>query len=170
MKNILSFFILFIVSSIAGYYFFNKAQMQNSLPVAVSFSHYVHANQHKMQCNSCHQNIDTQERAGIPNIEVCRLCHTNVINPASAKEKQVFNYVKDNKLIPWQTYYVVPDFVIFSHRRHVKIGNLDCVLCHGDMTMQTSPVLTNYRPFYMQVCWDCHKQRNISTDCSNCHH
>ena len=170
MKNILSFLVLFIISAIAGFYFFGKVQMPKTVLVAVSFSHYVHTKQHKMECKNCHQNINTQERAGIPNIEICSLCHTNIINPASEEEKKVFNYVKDNKLIPWQNYYVVPDYVIFSHRRHVKAGKLECELCHGDMTMQTSPELTNYRPFYMKVCWDCHTQRKITTDCSNCHH
>ena len=170
MKTILSFFIIFAVSAIAGYYFFRNAQLPRAVPVAVSFSHYVHTKQHKMECKNCHHNINTQQRAGIPNIETCSLCHSNIINPKSEEEKKVYTFVKDNKLIPWQNYYVVPDYVIFSHRRHVKIGNIDCAICHGDMTMQTTPVLTNYRPFKMKICFDCHTQRKITTECNNCHH
>ena len=170
MKNILSFLALFIISAIAGFYFFRKVQMPKNLPVAISFSHYVHTKQHKMECKNCHHNINTQQRAGIPNIETCNLCHANIINPQSEEERKIYNYVKDNKLIPWQSYYVVPDYSIFSHRRHVKIGNLECGLCHGDMTTQTSPILNNYQPFEMKVCVDCHKQRNITTECNNCHH
>jgi len=170
MKNILSFLVLFIISAIAGFYFFGKVQMPKTVLVAVSFSHYVHTKQHKMECKNCHQNINTQQRAGIPNIETCSLCHANIINPQSEEEKKIYNYVKDNKLIPWQNYYVVPDYAIFSHRRHTKIGNLECGLCHGDMTTQTSPILNNFRPFEMKICVDCHKQKNITTECNNCHH
>ena len=170
MKNILGLIIIFIVCSVAGFLFFNITQKPKPLPVAISFSHYVHTTQHKIKCKNCHQNINNEERAGIPNIEICSLCHSTIINPASDLEKQVFKYVTDNKPIPWESFYVVPDYVYFSHRRHVKIANIDCVVCHGDMTTQTSPVLKNVRPFEMKVCFDCHQTKNITTECANCHH
>lgn len=170
MKNKIIYIILFIGCTLAGFYFFNREPMQSSESVVVLFSHYVHTKQHKIKCKNCHQGIEKQARAEIPNIETCSMCHSKIINPSSEREKQIYNYVKNNKLIPWQNYFVVPDYVYFSHQRHVKLGKLDCELCHGDMTLQTSPVLKNYRPFKMSVCFDCHTERKITTDCSNCHH
>jgi hypothetical protein len=170
MKKTLSFFILFIACTIAGYYYFNSGRTQYMGTGDVTFSHYVHTKQHNIQCRICHQNYEKQERAGIPTIATCAICHSEIINPKSEKEKKINEYVISNKPVFFQNYYTVPDYVYFSHRRHVKIGKLDCVLCHGDMTEQKSKELSNFRPFIMKVCFDCHQQRNITTDCGNCHH
>ncbi|HSD63914.1 MAG TPA: cytochrome c3 family protein [Ignavibacteriaceae bacterium] len=170
MKKKIIFIITFLIFCIAGFYIINANSGKNIESVPVSFSHYVHTKQHKIKCLNCHRNVTKEVRAGIPNIEMCSLCHSKIINPSSEKEKQVYNFVKNNKPIPWQYYYTVPDYVYFSHQRHVKIGKLDCVLCHGDMTEQTSPVLKKFTPIKMQFCFDCHKERNITTECGNCHH
>src|ERR1035437_3633150 len=161
MKRKVSLLIVFIACAAAGYYYFNNDHMQYIGTGDVTFSHYVHTKQHNIKCKTCHQNTETQERAGIPTIETCSLCHSEIINPNSEKEKKINEYVTNNKPIVWENYYTVPEYVYFSHRRHVKIGKLDCVLCHGDMTEQKSKELTNFRPFIMKVCFDCHQQRNI---------
>ncbi len=170
MKKNLVLIVVFIVFFIAGFYFLNKNPKENIEPAPVDFSHYVHTTQHKIKCLNCHRGADKEARAGIPNIDMCSLCHSKIINPSSVKEKQVYYFVTNNKTIPWQNYYRVPDFVYFSHRRHVKIGKLDCIQCHIDMSEQTSPVIKKFKPVEMQFCLDCHKQRNITTDCGNCHH
>ncbi len=170
MKNKIIILIIFIIFLIVGFYIFNKFSKQNIEAVPVSFSHYVHTKENKIKCLNCHRGAIKEARAGIPKIEDCSMCHSKIINPSSEREKQVYNYVKNNKPIPWQTYFNVPDYVYFSHLRHVKIGKLECVSCHGDMTEQTSPELKNVKPFKMQICLDCHKEKNITTDCGNCHH
>jgi hypothetical protein len=170
MKKTINFFILFIVFAIAGFYFFNKVPINNTGTGDVTFSHYVHTKQHNIKCKICHQNYEKQERAGIPTVETCAICHSEIINPKSEKEKKINEYVTNNKPIVWLNYYRVPDYAYFSHKRHVKIGNLDCVLCHGDMTEQKSKELTNFQPFLMDNCVNCHKQRNITIECGNCHH
>ena len=170
MKNKIIITIVFIISSIAGFYLFNNFSKQNIKPAPVLFSHYVHTKEHKIKCLNCHRGAVRDMRAGIPNIETCSICHSKIINPSSEREKQVYYYVKNKKQIPWVSYYVVPDYVYFSHMRHVKIGKLDCVVCHGDMTKQTSPMLKEVKPFKMQVCFDCHQEQKITTDCGNCHH
>jgi hypothetical protein len=170
MKRKSGFIILFIICVAAGFYLFNRAPKQSAETGGVTFSHYVHTKQHNIKCKTCHQFIETQQRAGIPTIETCSLCHSEIINPNSAEEKKITDYVTNNKPVLWENYYTVPDYVYFSHRRHVKLGKLDCALCHGDMTEQKSKELNNYKPILMAACFDCHKQRNITTDCGNCHH
>jgi hypothetical protein len=170
MKRKSSYYIIFIVCAAAGFYFFNKGETLPASTAEMSFSHFVHTKQHNIKCMICHKGINTQMRAGIPNIETCSVCHADIINPNSKEEKKINEFVTSNKLIAWQNYYRVPDYVYFSHRRHVKLGNLDCKLCHGDMTEQKTKVLTNFRPVEMDGCVDCHKKSNITVECNNCHH
>lgn len=170
MKRIIVFIITFLIFCITGFYILNENVKQNVNSVPVSFSHYVHTRQHKIKCLSCHRGAVKEARAGIPNIETCSLCHSKILNPSSEREKQIYDFVKNNKKIPWRNYYMVPDYVYFSHRRHVKLGKIDCVSCHGDMSDQTSPVLKKFTPIKMQFCFDCHTERKITTDCGNCHH
>jgi predicted CXXCH cytochrome family protein len=154
----------------AGYYIFYNRPSKTSYTAEVSFSHYVHTKEHKIKCTNCHRGAETQMRAGIPNTDYCGMCHSSVINPSSEREKVIYQIVKDNKVIQWRAYYNLPDYVYFSHRRHVKLGKLDCTACHGDMSEQTSPELKNYSPVEMKLCFNCHEDKGITTDCGNCHH
>jgi len=170
MKNKIILAALFIVFVIAGFYLVDNNSNQNAVSVPVSFSHFAHTSKHKIKCIVCHRGVKTEVRAGIPDIQICSLCHSRIINPSSKREKQIYNYVKENKRIPWENYFRVPDYVYFSHRRHVRLGKLDCTECHGDMKKQTSPVLKNFKPFKMQFCFDCHLKEKVTSDCGNCHH
>ena len=134
----------------------------------IDFSHYVHNTKYKIPCMACHQRVLFDARAGIPNVDVCSACHFSLVKKMP-KEEQVFKYVKSHKQIPWLSIYYVPDFVYFSHRRHVGIGKLDCKLCHGDMGSLTSPPTTQFLHIRMQNCINCHEQRHVSTDCGQCH-
>ncbi|MCL4510195.1 MAG: cytochrome c family protein [Bacteroidetes bacterium] len=134
----------------------------------IDFSHYVHASKYKIPCIACHQHVLFGARAGIPNIEICGACHSTPMKKTPGEE-QVFGYVKSHKQIPWYSIYYVPDYVYFSHLRHVVIGKLDCKLCHGDMAAFTSPPITQFLKIRMSNCIDCHQKRHASTDCWQCH-
>ena len=170
MKNKLFVLILFVIGAAAGYLIFNHKSASPTDDYPVPFSHYVHTSQHKIKCVNCHRGVESDARAGIPNIDYCSMCHSTLINPASKREKIIYNLVKENKPIVWKVHYTVPDYVYFSHRRHVKLGKLDCTACHGDMTKQDSPDLKNFSPIMMPFCFNCHEQKDITTDCGNCHH
>ncbi|MCL5029180.1 MAG: cytochrome c family protein [Bacteroidetes bacterium] len=170
MKNKLFVIILFIIGAAAGYFIFDHQSKSSIDSYPVPFSHYVHTSQHKIKCVNCHRGVETDARAGIPNIDYCSMCHSTLINPSSKREKIIYDLVKENKPIIWKVHYTVPDYVYFSHRRHVKLGKLECTECHGDMTKQDSPDLKNYSPIMMPFCFNCHEQKDITTDCGNCHH
>ncbi len=159
-----------IISLVIGFYIFSSSSKQPGEIDPVPFSHYVHTNLHKIKCVNCHRGVETDARAGIPNIDYCSMCHSTLINPSSKREKIIYELVKKNNPIPWKIYYNLPDYVYFSHRRHVKLGKLECTACHGDMTTQDSPELKNFSPIKMQFCFNCHEQKDITTDCGNCHH
>ncbi len=170
MKNKILISVFLLLGMAVGYYYFYNTTGTVKHLDPISFSHYVHTKQHKIKCQVCHRGVETEMRAGIPNIDVCSMCHSSIIDSTSKRELVIYNYVKDNKIIPWKALYNIPDYVYFSHRRHVKMGKLECSECHGDMTTQTSPELKNFTPFKMQFCFDCHQNRGITTDCGNCHH
>ncbi len=170
MKKGILVFILFVIGIFAGYFIVSGSLKPQPTGDDISFSHYAHTTLHKIKCVSCHRGVETQEMASVPNIQVCSMCHSTLMNPKSEREKKIYEYVKENKTIQWKIYYHVPDYVMFSHRRHVKLGKLECTDCHGDMTKQTSPDLKNVSAIKMQFCFSCHEDKKVTTDCNNCHH
>jgi hypothetical protein len=134
----------------------------------IDFSHALHAGKYKVPCMACHQRVMMGARASIPNIEVCSACHSTPLKKTPG-ELLVYQYVSGHKQIPWYSIYHVPDYVEFSHRRHVAIAKLDCKLCHGDMASLDSPPTKQFLQIKMQNCWNCHENHNVTTDCSHCH-
>jgi Cytochrome c7 and related cytochrome c len=70
-----------------------------------------------------------------------------------------------SRVIPSRRVYKLPDFVIFSHARHVS--KLDCGDCHGDVNTQDA--LRIERPTTMKACVDCHKSHAATVVCTACH-
>ncbi|MFQ5737576.1 MAG: cytochrome c3 family protein [Acidobacteriota bacterium] len=137
-------------------------------PQPIGYSHKKHVEDAGLVCADCHRNVETKERASIPNIDVCGDCHddTEVENP---EEVRVAGYVTRAERIPWRQVHLVPDYAYFSHRRHVKLGQLECSLCHGDVARMEDPFLGPYRPIVMKWCTDCHEERAVTNDCYACH-
>ncbi len=75
----------------------------------------------------------------------------------------------DPGYIPWKRIYRQPDYVFFSHRRHVVIGKVECKSCHGDMSELTSPLPRPVVNQSMTWCMNCHEQKQASLDCIACH-
>lgn len=130
--------------------------IQEKLPLAVApqplpFSHKRHAAA-GMKCTDCHTKALTGERATIPNLDRCLLCH-----PA---------FQKDSGPLRWVRVYKLPDFVFFGHAAHTKAG-LECQTCHGPVA--TRDVLQKEVSTSMRTCVDCHRARSAPLDCSRCH-
>jgi hypothetical protein len=67
--------------------------------------------------------------------------------------------------IEWKR-FAVPDFIYFSHKRHIKAG-LECAACHGDVaSMKRVRRVSN---LVMGWCVSCHRVRNAPMDCYTCH-
>jgi quinoprotein glucose dehydrogenase len=142
---------------------------EEKLPVAVApqpvpFSHRVHAVQ-GIKCADCHTSTATSARAGLPDATQCMKCHRAVKrdSPQIAAVRQFFD---ERKPVPWVRVYKLPDFVFFSHEKHVKAG-ASCLQCHGPV--ETRDVLAKEVSTSMTACMGCHVQRKASTDCSLCH-
>lgn len=136
----------------------------------INFSHIVHVQQNKMECQYCHWNVTKSPYAAIPDVELCMGCHKLVKgqDPESKEEiKKLEQYYSEGKQIPWEKVHVMPDHYKFNHKRHVKAG-VTCHSCHG----QVPEMATVERVSSMKMGWcvDCHRQKGTSIDCYTCHY
>jgi hypothetical protein len=144
-----------------------------------------------MDCQYCHADARRSEFAGLPSVTRCMGCHK--ITAADRPEiKKLAEYAAKNQSIPWQRVNVMPEFVYFPHKAHLRSG-LKCQTCHGPVeTMttfgaRTGPRLSNdllnlvglrptQPPLTMGWCVDCHREQNATRrtqaplDCVTCHH
>ncbi|HYB89892.1 MAG TPA: cytochrome c3 family protein [Candidatus Binataceae bacterium] len=141
----------------------------------IAFDHHRHVSgKNGIACTSCHETVEKETFAGIPQPDTCMSCHRIIKRMTAAKlaAKPELAKLKDFAAagwIPWNRVYGQPDYVFFSHRRHVVIGKVECATCHGDMTSLTSPPVRPAINQSMDWCMNCHQQRQASTDCISCH-
>ena len=128
------------------------------------FSHKQHAKL-DLKCNSCHPMEGTGDAAGLPKAEDCMSCHQTIKKESSAIQT-LATYYKEDKPIPWVRVYKLPDFVFFSHKKHVD-SRVACETCHGPV--QTRDILSKEKEISMKSCVDCHKTSRVSTACNLCH-
>lgn len=138
-----------------------------SVDQPILFNHILHKEVAKLNCFFCHQYVSDHRVAGIPNIELCRACHSSDAISKRPEALKVVEYVKANKRIPWQRMYELPKFVVFPHWIHIE-NKIDCSTCHGITGVSDRPVKMVDRD-YMEWCVDCHQKRGASTDCYTCH-
>ena len=111
----------------------------------INFNHALHLDPEKVdgiegdtrieRCLYCHEFYDDGTFAGIPRVEKCIECHDDPECPlGETPEEMEFltKYVAEEKEVPWLVYSKQPDCVYFSHIAHVRMGELDCRICHGN--------------------------------------
>jgi hypothetical protein len=116
----------------------------------IAFSHRRHTDL-GMACGACHFSAYVETRAGLPTLELCRLCHRSVEAPP----------------VSWEPATRLASHVFFSHRRHATVGNLSCERCHE--AVPTSEPSFPRGMTGMNRCVACHRVLGASTDCLSCH-
>ncbi len=131
----------------------------------VDFSHVVHGNDVGISCNTCHFFYEDGSWSGIPTLEVCANCHTEVLGGSDAEKKFVAEYVQKNKPVKWGLYFRQPECVSFSHSSHVRRAKLACETCHGPQGLSKHPTeyLTNRITKYSYVVYDNEAQLNLDS-------
>ena len=76
------------------------------------------------------------------------------------------SYFNDKEPIPWVKVHVMPDYVKFNHKRHIK-GGVGCQECHGQI--QEMEQVERVSSMKMGWCVSCHRERGASIDCVVCH-
>jgi hypothetical protein len=133
----------------------------------IQFSHKAHVEK-GLPCDTCHQSVEKAAFAGMPSTETCMMCHQGAITD-SPEEEKVRQYAEKNLQIPWQRVYEAPGHVYFSHRRHVALGRIDCVKCHGSVGESVKPLTVAAVPIRMDRCMGCHALDGAANDCDACH-
>ena len=130
----------------------------------LEFPHRSHT-ENQIDCSFCHEYADRERVAGIPQTELCGTCHGAMPANSDATRK-LMAYVEDERPIPWVELTDLPDFTVFSHKRHVR-ADVACTQCHGDVGMSVQAPVP--REMTMDWCVDCHEQSHASVDCLVCH-
>jgi hypothetical protein len=143
--------------------------IQEKLPLAVApqpvpFSHRRHTAS-RIKCEDCHTKAQREERAGIPQANQCMICHAT-INKDVPAVRQLAQFAAGKQAIPWVRVYRLPDFVFFSHAVHTRAA-VECQTCHGAVAERE--VLQKEVSTGMRTCFECHRARKASVDCSRCH-
>ncbi len=135
----------------------------------IRFNHKAHVSK-GLDCTICHRYVREQAFASLPTLETCLMCHAGQISQ-NPEEGKVREFAAKKEPLRWvRLYRLSPDAAVyFSHRRHVTLGKIDCVTCHGPMPERTSPPSKALVTFSMDFCLDCHRQKQVATACVVCH-
>ncbi len=108
-----------------------------SLEQPIQYSHYTHAYVLEMQCEYCHSAARRSIHAGVPPTQTCMGCHKYVKTDRPEIQK-LKAFWESGEPTPWNKVHDLPDYVYFTHKRHVRAG-VDCTECHGQMQLQGMP-------------------------------
>jgi hypothetical protein len=178
-----------IVLFLSGGYFLVEGAMglgrqQGYQPVQpIFYSHEVHAGVNQISCLYCHGGAQDSKHASIPSVNVCMNCHMSVkeytgkpilredgttVN-ANEEIQKLYQYAgwnpdtktydKPGKPIEWVKIHNLPDHVYFNHSQHVKVGQVACQTCHGEI--QKMPEVHQFADLSMGWCINCHRTTNV---------
>lgn len=157
------FALFFVVTALVSAHYSRTPELMPDQPI--DFSHNVHINKVGMQCLDCHYAADKSKNAGVPPVSKCMSCHENVATDRP-EIKKLTSYWDQNKPIEWERIHKVPDYVYFSHKRHVS-ANIPCQSCHGQV--QNMEKVSKTKSLLMGWCVECHRENGASIDCQTCH-
>lgn len=159
--------LVLLTGFIAGYNIDINVYSNDSPVQPIAFSHRIHVTDNEIPCLHCHVYADRTPVAGVPSVSKCMACHKAIV-PDHPEIQKLAGYWERQEPIPWIKVHDVPDFVYFSHKRHVKFG-LECQQCHGPV--ETMDQVTRVSDLRMPFCVDCHTLNEVEhgRDCWTCH-
>ena len=133
----------------------------------INFSHTIHAGDNEIPCQYCHVYAARTPAAGVPSVNKCIGCH-QYIAADQPEILKVAQYWEDQEPIPWIKVHDTPDFVHFTHKRHIQ-AELECQECHGPV--ETMDVVERQASLRMPWCVSCHTEKETENgrDCYTCH-
>jgi len=153
----------------------------------IYYSHKVHAGTNQISCLYCHGGAWDSRHASIPSVNICMNCH-KAINTyekgpklhdeegneidGSAEIQKLYQYAgfkpgqewdpAKAKPIEWTRVHSLPDHVYFNHSQHVRVGNVQCQTCHGEIT--NMDVAKQFAELSMGWCINCHRTSKVNFD------
>jgi len=139
----------------------------------IEFSHKTHIEKGEVSCEFCHIYARRSINSGAPVMASCFGCHSVIAGSDEDPQKAIKNQDAIKKLlefkpkkesIPWKKIHDLPDFVHFSHKRHIQIG-FDCTECHGEIGQQdVLSMQTMITDLSMGWCMTCHIEGRQTVD------
>jgi hypothetical protein len=175
---LLLFFILgLVLSLVVGWVIFPQL-LYSEKAQPFDFSHKLHMEQ-VGDCESCHFFRADGTYSGVPRLEQCTDCHSEVMGESEDEAIFVNQYVDKEREVPWRIYARQPDCVFFPHAAHIFGAQLECETCHGDMgdSDNLRPYQENRITGYSRDIWG-HNiaglkhhtwDRMKMDDCAECH-
>jgi len=128
-------------------------------------------------CMNCHKQIkeytgvgqdplvDAEGKTHNGTEEIHKLYEYAGWDAAAGKYKLKADGSIDAKPIQWVKIHNLPDHVYFNHSQHVKVGQIQCQRCHGQI--QEMDEVYQFAPLSMGWCINCHRQTEVSAFSSN---
>jgi hypothetical protein len=156
-----------LVGVFIGYWVNATGYSTDSPEQPIKFSHQIHAGENEIPCLYCHVQARRSPSAGVPSVNKCMGCHAEVATDRP-QIRMVKKYFDNKEPIPWVKVHDLPDFVHFTHKRHVQ-ADISCQTCHGPV--EKMDVVSREAPLEMGLCLACHKENEVEfgTDCLTCH-
>jgi len=139
----------------------------------IEFSHKTHVEKGEIPCEFCHIYARRSINSGAPVMASCFGCHRVIAGSDEDPQKAIKNQNAIKKLlefkpkresIPWKKIHDVPDFVHFSHKRHIQVG-FDCTECHGEIFQHdVLSTQTMVADLSMGWCMKCHTEGRQTVD------
>jgi hypothetical protein len=131
------------------------------------FSHQIHLEK-QLVCTDCHEGVERGPRAGLPSVNTCMICHSQIATDRPLIQQLAAMQEKGVDLA-WQRVY---DYqreahVRFDHAPHIR-AKVECSTCHGNQAQQQ--VAVRAVNMDMGFCVNCHREKQASNDCLTCHY
>jgi hypothetical protein len=165
--KLINIFIFFITTALVVTILYKNATniglSQNYAPdQPIKFSHKIHVQENNIECLFCHNSPEYSRESGIPTTNVCMICHNKIKTgelTGSFEIDKIIKSYKNKKSIEWIRIHNIPDFVFFSHAQHVNIGQIECLVCHGNI--EEMHVTKQYASLSMGWCVKCHRNTSV---------
>jgi hypothetical protein len=144
------------------------AWRHSAVPQPIQFNHRKHTQDLQLTCDFCHKSVNTSAHSGLPGEETCGLCHST-LQGESDEAARVTALLEAGEPVRFNKLFGLPEHVFYTHRRHVALGAVECLDCHGDIANTERPPERPLVRVDMDFCMDCHSQREVSNDCNACH-
>jgi mono/diheme cytochrome c family protein len=149
----------------------------------IYYSHKVHAGINQINCQYCHTGTYQGKQATLPSVNVCMNCHAAIneykgeemrrengeVVDGTAEIKKLYKYAgftegqpwdpSKAKPIEWVRIHNLPDHVYFNHAQHVKVGQVSCQQCHGEI--QKMGEVKQFADLSMGWCVNCHRETKV---------
>lgn len=128
----------------------------------IKFSHKFHINEQGITCIDCHIDASGSTSSAdklFGNHNSCTACHQEQIDANC----EFCHIEKDN----YEAFLNPEREIIFSHKLHLDIENLNCETCHKGLTEVEYASAKNMPA--MKDCNTCHDNTRATNLCENCH-